>query len=62
MPRSNCEDAQSDLDLHCTLLHVESLDIIECINGEQRPGLYFAHAHDESESRHFAHVRRHLFA
>ena len=37
-------------------------DTIECINGEQMPGWDFAHAWDESESVHFAHDQRHLFA
>ena len=34
--------AQYDQGLHCPL--TESLDITECINEEQMPGLYFAHA------------------
>ena len=38
------------------------LDTMEGINGEQMPGWDFAHARDESESVHFAHVRRHIFA
>ena len=53
-------DAQSDQGLRCPLTY--SFDIIECINGEQMPGWDFAHARDESESVHFAHVWRHRFA
>ena len=34
--RSDCADAQSDQGLRCPL--PESLDAIECISGEQRPG------------------------
>ena len=37
-----CADAQS---LHC--LVTESLDTTECMNGEQRPRRYFAHAQDD---------------
>ena len=43
-PRSDCADAQSDQGLCCLL--PESLDTIECINGEQRPGWDIVHAHD----------------
>ena len=43
-PRSACVSAQSDQDLYCPL--IKSLDIAEFMNGEQRPGWYFAHAHD----------------
>ena len=35
-PRSACASAQSDQGLHCPL--TESLDTIECMTGEQRPG------------------------
>ena len=41
-PRSACVDVQSDQSLYCLL--TESLDIIECINGELMPGLDFAYA------------------
>ena len=34
--RSDCAFVQSDLGLHCPL--TESLDAIECINGEKMPG------------------------
>ena len=30
--------------------------------GEQMPGWDFAHAWDESESEHFVHARKHIFA
>ena len=40
----------------------ESLDIIEFMNREQRPGRDFAHACDESEYIYFAHARRHIYA
>ena len=40
-PRLDCASAQSDLGLRCPL--AESLDTRECMNGEQRLGLYFAH-------------------
>ena len=59
-PRSACASTQSDQGLHCSL--TESMDTIESINGEQKPGWDFAHAWDESESAHFAHAWRHLFA
>ena len=42
-PRSTCKSEQSDL--HCPL--TESFDTTDCMNGEQRPGWYFAHAHDD---------------
>ena len=45
-PMSASASAQSDLGL-CTL--IESLDTIECTNGEQLSGSDFAHAQDESE-------------
>ena len=44
-PRSDCADAQSDLGLRCPL--TESLDTTECMNGEQKLGLQFAHAQDD---------------
>ena len=44
-PRSDCASLQSDLVLRCPL--TESLDTTECINGEQRPRSYFAHAQDD---------------
>ena len=40
----------------------ELFDIVECINGEQMSGWYFAHAQNESEYVPFAHVWRHLLA
>ena len=40
--KSPDQQAQSDQGLHCPL--TESLDTTECLNGEQRPGQYFAHA------------------
>ena len=36
---------QSSQGLHCPL--IESLDITECINGEQMPGWYFAQVQDD---------------
>ena len=59
-PRTDCASAQSDQGLRCPLK--ESLDIKECINGEQMPGSDFTHGWDESESAHVAHARRRLFA
>ena len=59
-PRSACVSTQSHQGLHCPL--TESFDTIECITGEQTPRWWFAHARYESESVHFACVRRHLFA
>ena len=59
-PRSACAFAQSDQGLHIPL--TESLNTITCTKVEQMPGWDFAHAQDESESVHFAHVRRQLFA
>ena len=35
-PRSACTSAQSDQCLYCRLL--ESFDVTECMDGEQRPG------------------------
>ena len=53
--------AQSDQGSHCSL--TESLDTVECINGEQMPRSDFtAHACVKSESEHFAHAQRHIFA
>ena len=49
----------ADQGFHCPL--TKSLDTIECMNGEQRPGWYFGQCAG-SESTHFAHVRRHFFA
>ena len=37
-----CASAQFDQGLHCPL--TETLDTTECMNREQRPGWYFAHA------------------
>ena len=34
--------------------------VSKSINGEQRPGLDFAHVREYSETAHFAHVWRHL--
>ena len=45
-PRSASASAQYDQGLRCPL--TESFDIIECINGEQKPELDFAHARAES--------------
>ena len=59
-PRSACASAQADQGLCCPL--TESLDTIECMNWEQIPRWYFAHAWDESKSVHFMHARRHIFA
>ena len=42
-------NAQFDRCLHCPL--TESLDTTECLNGEQRPGRYFAHAQDDLNLR-----------
>ena len=49
-PRSDCTFVQSDLGLHC--LPTESLDTTECMNGEQRPGWYFAHYDLNQNQRH----------
>ena len=54
-PRSDCASVQSDQGLRCPL--TELLATTECIIEEQMPGRDFAHARDESESGHFAHVR-----
>ena len=48
-PKSACAFAQSDQGLHCLL--TELLDTTECMHGEQRPGCYFAHAHDDLNLR-----------
>ena len=48
-PRSDCASAQSDLGLRCPL--TEPLDTTECMNGEKRPGWYFAHAQYELNLR-----------
>ena len=55
-PRSACASAQSDQGLRCPL--TESLDTIECMNGEQMPGWNFTHV--RYESMHFAHPRTHF--
>ena len=47
-PRSACASALSDQGLHCPLK--ESLDTTECINGEQMPGSYFAHAQNDANT------------
>ena len=59
-PWSDCASAQSDQGLHCPL--TELLGTIECINVEHMPRWQFAHAWDESESVHFAHARKGIFA
>ena len=41
--RSACASAQSDQGLCCSL--TESINTTEYLNGEQRPGWYFAHGH-----------------
>ena len=43
-PRSDCAYAQSDQDLRCP--QTESLDTVECFNGELMPGLAFTHVQD----------------
>ena len=48
-PCSDCAFAQSDKALDC--LPIESLGTIECMNGEQRPGLYSAHARNDLNLR-----------
>ena len=48
-PRSACASAQSDQDLHCPL--TESLDTTKYMNGEQKPGWYFAHAQVDQNLR-----------
>ena len=45
---------QSDQGLPCPL--TESLDTTECMNGEQRPGRYFADAQDDLNVCIFVHV------
>ena len=52
-------DVQSDPGIYCLL--TESFGIKECMNGEQRPRIYFMHVQDDL-TVHFAHVRRHFFA
>ena len=52
--------ACADQGLHCPL--IQSFDTIECINGAYIPKSDVAHAWDDSESVHFAHARRHIFA
>ena len=47
-PRSACASAQSDQDLHSPLT-----DTTKCMNREQRPGLYFAHAQADLNLRMF---------
>ena len=44
-PRSACASMHPDQGLHCLL--TESLDTIECMNGEQRPKWYFVHIHGD---------------
>ena len=43
--RSDCTSVQSDQGLHC--LPTESLNTTECMNREQRPGWYVAHAQND---------------
>ena len=43
--KSACAFVQSDQGLHCP--QTESSDTIECINGQQWPGRYFAHVPDD---------------
>ena len=43
-PRSDCAATQSAQGIHCPL--TESLDTIEFINGEQRPGCDLSHVQD----------------
>ena len=43
-PRSTCASAQSDQAIHCPL--IESFDITECTDREQRTGRCFAHVLD----------------
>ena len=50
--RTACASSQSDQGLRCPL--TELLDNIKCMNAE--------HAWDESESVHFEHARRYIFA
>ena len=52
-------DAQSDQDLNCQL--TESLDTIECINGEQRPSSYFVHVQDDL-NLHILHIFKGTFS
>ena len=58
-PRSACASAQSDQGLRFPL--TEWLVTIKCISGKQMPGWDCACA-DKTETPHFVHVRRHLFA
>ena len=46
-PRSACASAQSDQGLCCP--QTESLDTIECFNGEKMPGLDFKIAHVQDD-------------
>ena len=57
--RSACTSLQTDQGLHYLL--TESLDTIECINREQRPGQYFVHAKDDLNLRIFSHVQGRFF-
>ena len=50
--------AKMCLRVSCEHRRTISLDTIECINGEQRPGLYFANAHGR---RHFYAARIYEF-
>ena len=60
-PRSVCAFAQSNQGLRCPL--TELLDTTKCETEEQQmPRSDFMHAWDESQSEHFAHARRHIFA
>ena len=43
--RSACTSVQSDHGLYFPL--IESLDTTECMNEEQKPRIYFAHAQDD---------------
>ena len=58
-PKSACVSAQSDQDLPCPL--TESLNTTECMNGEQRPGRYFAHVQDDLNLRILCVLKRHFF-
>ena len=54
-PRSDCPSTQSDQGLHCPL--TESLDTTECMNREQSPRWYFAHAQDDLNLLIFASLK-----
>ena len=54
--RTRSAFASAKFDQGFCYLVIQSLDIIKCINEE------LAHVLDESESVHFAHAQRHLFA